>query len=135
MMNREEHMSELFDRASNYRTIRLADLIEKENLHTYRFGYEDILWADELNVATVPCRGYMILAREFYNADTRSTEAEYAIYSEHDDDGKPLLNSINMNAKYRIEFMGQETFENTAFAIAYAADLIRKITDMDKENN
>lgn len=131
MTTREDRIAELVERAHNYRSTPLYDFIMKEHLQKYRLGYEDILYADSLNVAIVPCLGYMILARERYDKASKQTVAEYAIYSEHDDDGRPLYNSLNANAEYILETVGEETFSNMAFAIAYAANLIDKVTECD----
>ena len=129
-----DRFDELFSRSCEKRTMPLADFIETENLGTYELGYEDILYADELNNVKVPCRGFMILVRERLD-ENHELVSEYAIYSQEDRDGHPLRNSLNMNAIYHLEMVGEETFENMAFAIAYAADLIRRMTDNDEEVN
>ena len=122
---------ELIERAHEKHSMPLSDFIESEDLYTYELGMEDILEADFLNVAIVPCRGYMILARERWNDEDNETVAEYAIYSEHDNDGHPLRNSLNANATYHLEYVGEEQFENMAFAIAWAADLVHHLTCPD----
>ena len=134
MNNREDRISALVDRAFEERTMRLAEVIEKEKLYEYELGYEDILYADSINNAVVPCEDSMILAREYYDDDTKQIAAEYAIYSQHDLDGMNSTNTLNMNAVYKLEYIGEETFTNMAYAIAYAADLIRNITDNEKED-
>ena len=129
MNNREDRISALVDRALEERTMRLAEVIEKENLYEYELGYEDILYADSINNAVVPCEDSMILAREYYDDDVKQITAEYAIYSQHDRDGMNSKNTLNMNAVYKLEYVGEETFTNLAYAIAYAADLIKKMED------
>ena len=131
MDNREDRISALVDRAMEERTMRLHEVIERENLTEYELGYEDILYADDLNNAVVPCENYMILAREYYDDEKKDVAAEYAIYSQHDRDGMDRPNTLNMNATYRLEFVGEETFRNMASAIAYAVNLIYS---MDKED-
>lgn len=128
-------LDELIDRAFEKRSMPLHDFLISENLDTYETGCIDILYADGLNNAIVPCRGYMILARERWNEEDKTTIAEYAIYSEHDHDGHPLRNSLNANATYHLEYVGEEQFENMAFAIAYATDLICKLTDNERRMN
>lgn len=128
-----DRLGELIARTCEKRSMPLADFIETENLGTYELGYEDILYADELNNAKVPCREFMILVRQRLDDENHCHVAEYAIYSQEDRDGHPLRDSLNMNAIYHLEMVGEETFENMAFAIAYAADLIRTMTDNDKE--
>lgn len=118
-------------RALEQRTDRLADVIEKEHLAEYELGYEDIIYADSLNWVIVPCEEHMILAREHCDPHSRQIVAEYAIYSQHDHDGKNLRNSLNMNAVYRLEFVGEEIFNNMASAISYACGLIYDIQDRE----
>ena len=132
MSNREDRISALVDRALEERTMHLADVIEKEHLYRYELGYEDILYADDINNAVVPCEEYMILAREFYDDVEKHVVAEYAIYSQHDRDGMNISNSLNVNAIYQLEFVGEETFTNMAYAIAHAANLVHTITENDR---
>ena len=135
MSNYESNLDALVERALSQRNTRLADVIEAENLYEYELGHEDIIYADSLNYAIVPCEDFMILAREHYDLDTHAVEAEYAIYSQHDnDDGHNLHNSLNMNAVYKLEFIGEEGFTNMAYAIAYAANLIHTITENRRNN-
>ena len=124
MGNREDRISALVDRAMEERTMHLAEVIEREHLGEYELGYEDILYADDLNNAVVPCEEFMILAREYYDDVKKDVAAEYAIYSQHDKDGMNRPNTLNINATYRLEFVGEETFRNMASAIAYAVSLI-----------
>lgn len=134
MGNREDRIAELVDRAMEERTMRLADVIEQENLHEYELGYEDILYADNLNNAVVPCEDYMILAREYYDDLEKHVSAEYAIYSQHDRDGQNIPNSLNANAVYKLEYVGEETFRNMASAIAYACENIYRLKDADADD-
>lgn len=127
MNNRERHIEELVERVMDLRSTPLYDFIMKENLQTYRLGYEDIIEVSGPSVAVVPCLGYLILTRDRYDEESKQMVAEYAIYSEHDDDHRPLINSLNMNAEYILEYVGEETFSNMAFAIAHAANLIDKV--------
>lgn len=129
MDNREDKIAVLVDRALEERTMRLHEVIERENLSEYELGYEDILYADSTNNAIVPCEGFMILAREYYDDQEKHVSAEYAVYSQHDRDGRNIANSLNMNAVYKLEYVGEETFRNMASAIAYAADLIYRMHD------
>ena len=129
-MNRSENrLDALVERAFAQRNVGLADVIESENLYEYELGHEDIIYADSLNWVVVPCGEYMILAREHYDADAKAIVAEYAIYSQHDHDGENIRKSLNMNAVYKLEFLGEETFDNMAYAIAYAADLIHNMKE------
>lgn len=132
MSNIETRLDALVNRAFEERCDSLADVIEKENLREYELGHEDIIYADDLNWAVVPCEEYMILAREHYDYDAKEIVAEYAIYSQHDYDDNNIRNSLNMNAKYQLEFVGEETFLNMAYAIAHAANLVRTITENDR---
>jgi len=127
-------LDELIDRASQKRSMPLRDFLISENLDTYEPGYIDILYADELNNAIVPCRGYMILARERWSVEDNSIVAEYAIYTQHDHDGHPLQNSLNYNATYKLEYVAEESFENMAFAIVHAACIIKQITENERRN-
>lgn len=127
MTDREKIIEELVERVMNYRSTPLYDFIMNENLQKYRLGYEDIIEVSGPSVAIVPCLGYMILARDRYDEESKQIVAEYAIYSEHDDDNRPLINSLNMNAEYVLEYVGEETFTNMAFAICHAANLIDKV--------
>lgn len=124
-------LDELIERAHAKRSMPLCDFIESEGLDTYELGMEDILEADFLNVAIVPCREYLILTRERWNEEDKALVAEYAIYSQHDRDGQTLKNSLNMNATYELEYVGDQQFENMAFAIAWAADLVHHLTCPD----
>lgn len=126
------NLDALVERAFNQRTDSLSAVIAQEHLEEYELGYEDIIYADDLNWAVVPCEDRMIMAREHYDYDSKELVAEYAIYTQHDRDGQNIRNSLNMNAVYRLEFLGEETFTNIAYAIAYAADLIRTITENDR---
>ena len=125
-------IDELIKRAEELRHTPIDEFIEEEDLYTYELGYEDILWADDLNNAIVPCYDYMILARERLD-DDYNTVAEYAIYSQHDKDGHPIMNSLNMNATYKLEYAGDQQFDNMAAAIAYAFNLIYQLHTNDKE--
>lgn len=133
MSSREDRIDALVTRAMEERTMRLREVIEKENLSEYELGYEDILYADDLNNAVIPCEEYMILAREFYDDEAKETSAEYAIYSQHERDGDNILNSLNMNATYTLEYVGEETFRNMASAIAYAADIIYRMNAKESD--
>ena len=124
-------LDELIERANAEHSMPFDEFIEKENLYEYELGYEDILYADNLNNAIVPCRDYLIIARERWNEEDHAPVAEYAIYSQHDKDGNNLMNSLNMNATYNLEYVGDQQFENMAFAIAWAADLIFHMTNPD----
>ena len=132
MNSSESRLDALIERAFAQRNVGLADVIESENLYEYELGHEDIIYADSLNWVVVPCYDRMILAREHYDATSKSVVAEYAIYTQHDHDGRNILNSLNMNAVYKLEWCGEETFDNMAYAIAYAADLIHTMEENDR---
>lgn len=136
-MNREEYENALFDRAHEYmmNETPLAELIEKEHLEELSIEYETILYAMEACHAIVPCYDSLILAFDHYDSDIHSTVAEYAIYSQHDRDGRNHPNAINYNADYKLEFIGEETFDNMAAAIAYAYNLIHQLHQNEKEND
>ena len=125
------HLDELIKRANSKRCMPFDEFIESEHLETYELGYEDILYADDINNAIVPCRDYLIIVRERWNDEDNAPVAEYAIYSQHDKDGNNIMNSLNMNATYNLEFVSDQQFENMAFAIAWAADLIFHLTNPD----
>ena len=132
-MNRSDNrLDALVERAFAQRNVGLADVIEIENLYEYELGHEDIIYADSLNWAVVPCEEFMILAREHYDYCSKKVVAEYAIYSQHDHDDDNIRNSLNMNAIYKLEFIGEETFTNMAYAIAHAANLIHTIAENDR---
>ena len=135
-MNREEYEDALFNRAHEYmmNETPLAELIEKEHLEELSIEYETILYAMEACHAIVPCYDSLILAFDHYDSKNHCTVAEYAIYSQHDRDGKNHQNAINYNADYKLEYVGEETFENMAAAIAYAYNLIRQIHQNDLNN-
>lgn len=128
-MNHMDHLDMLIERSYETRTMPLRELIVSEHLEKYELGLEDILYADNLNNAIVPCYEFMILAREYYIPEQNEITAEYAVYSQHDHDGHNIINSLNMNAEYHLEFVGEETFDNMALAIAYAANLVSTITE------
>ena len=132
MNSSENRLDALVNRAFEERCDSLAEVIEKENLYKYELGHEDIIYADDINWAVVPCEDRMIIAREHYDYDAKEIVAEYAIYTQHDHDGDNIRNSLNMNAVYKLEWCGEETFTNIAYAIAYAANLIRTIAENDR---
>lgn len=121
------HLDELVGRAIEKRTMPLAEFIATENLQHYELGYEDILYADAINVATIAHEEYMILLRERYDDTAKTTVVEYAIYSQEDRDGKPLFNSLNVNAIYHLVKVGTGSFRNMATAIAEATNEIYNI--------
>ena len=132
-MNRSEtRLDALVSRAFEERCDTLADVIEKENLYEYELGHEDIIYADDLNWAVVPCEEFLIMAREHYDYDAKKIIAEYAIYTQHDHDGNNISNSLNMNAVYKLDYVGDQGFTNIAYAISYAADLIHTLTENDR---
>ena len=128
-MKREEYETALFERAHEYMAdgICLSDLIEKEHLEELSIEWETILYAMEACHAIVPCYDSLILAFDHYDAGNHCRTAEYAVYSQHDRDGRNIPNAINYNAEYRLEYVGEETFENMAAAIAYAFNLLHTL--------
>ena len=135
MNSYEKYLQETIERSIDKHSMPLAELIESERLQSYVRGRVDILSVDELNVAMVPCRGYMILTRDRYDENEQNYVAEYAIYrrAAKDSFGEDIT-STNRNvfmaeAVYNLEFVGEETFENMAYAIKYAVDLIEKMAD------
>lgn len=136
------HLDILVERAMEKRSMPLADFIRTENLQDYELGYEDILYADAVNVAIIPHEEYMILIRCRWDDNAHVSVAEYAIYSQEDHDGRPLLNSLNMNATYHLVKVGPDSFRNMVAAIAEAAEetfslneeaeaVVRDMTDGD----
>ena len=123
---RDKLLEELVERSIEYRYCPFDEVIKKEHLEEYQLGLVDIIYADSINFAVVPCNEHMIIAHEHVDKDTHEIVAEYAIYSQHDRQGENLRNSLNMDADYVLEYIGEETFTNMAFAIAYAANLIDK---------
>ena len=123
-MNYEDKISALVERAIEKRNESLYDLIHSENLEEYEPGTLTILEGDELNHAIVPCKEFMILVRDRWDGETSEFISEYAIYSQRDHDDHPIMNAMNANATYVLEYVGEETFENMAAAIKYACDLI-----------
>lgn len=132
MNNREQYLDKLVERTLEKRYCTLAEIIESEKLDTYELGYEDYIYADAINFAVVPCEEFMIIAHEHIDKDTHESVAEYAVYIQHDRDGRNLRNSLNMNAVYRLDYVGEETFTNMAYAIAHAAGLIHTLTENDR---
>lgn len=116
------HIDILVERAMEKRSMPLTDFISTENLQTHELGYEDILYADAINVALIPHEEYMLLVRNRWDDDTHASVAEYAIYSQEDHDGRPLLNSLNMNATYHLVKVCPDSFRNMASAIAEAVE-------------
>jgi len=135
MNSYEKHLQETIERSIAMRSMPLAELIESEHLRSYVRGRIDVLSVDETSVAMVPCRGYMILARDRYDGSEHDFIAEYAIYrraakDSFDDDITSMSgNTFICEAVYNLEFVGEETFENNAYAIKYAVELIEKISD------
>ena len=124
MTNYDMMLDNAVSRSIEKHSMPLKEVIETEHLENYRLGCVDILYADDLNVAIVPCEEYMILAREFYNEPEDDLMAEFALYSQFDDDGHNLINSLNANAEYRLKFVYKGTFKNMALAISYACGLV-----------
>lgn len=133
MNSYEKKIEELVERAMEKSDMPLYDLIMSENLQEMELGTLTILSGNELSNAIVPCEEFMILVRDHYDAVAKDTVAEYAIYSQHDADGHNLINSLNANAVYRLEFVGEELFANMAAAIAHAYTLINTITQSERE--
>lgn len=135
-MNREEYENALFERAHEYMMdgTPLSELIEKEHLEELSIEYETILYAMEACHAIVPCYDSLILAFDHYDPKNHSRIAEYAIYSQHDRNGRNIPNAINYNADYNLEYVGEETFENMAAAIAYAYNLLHQLQQNDINN-
>lgn len=131
MSNRDELINELVERSIEKRNMNLSDLIDSENLDVYKPGTVNILTVDEMNNAIVPCRGFMILAHEHYDEDIKKVCSEYAIYKEVPNAAPALYDSMNYDARYELEYIGDEVFDNMAFAIAWAADLIFHLTNED----
>ena len=121
------HLDELIERACEKHSMPLADFIQTENLITYELGYEDILYADELNVAKIAHEEFMILLRERHDKNAHKNVFEYAIYSQEDRDGMPLLNSLNANAIYHLVKVGKNSYRNMASAIWHAVADINNI--------
>ncbi len=129
-MTYDEILTKTVERSMEKHSMPLYDLIMEENLRTYVRGRVDILSVDELNVAMVPCRGFMIVTRERYDEKTHSCFSEYAIYHRTGKDtfGEDISdmseNSFICEAVYQLEYVGEETFDSMADAISYATKLI-----------
>lgn len=123
-MTYNETIDYYVNRGYETRTMNLADLIEDENLKTITLGTLNVLTCNELTNAMVACKDMMILAREYYDDRKKEIVAEYAIYRQEDNDGNNLMNSLNANATYILDYLGDEEFDNVGAAIAYAVDLI-----------
>lgn len=132
MDNYGKMIEELTERAIEDRSLNLHDYILREDLRTYRLEELTILEVDTVNTAVVPCRGYMILARERCMKTDKTPVAEYAIYTQKADyDAQPLFNSLSYASTYILESICDRTFENMAFAIADAAKCIADNTLFD----
>lgn len=137
-MNYENKVNEVCERAMEKRNMPLYDLIMSENLQRYVRGRVDIFYGNELNNAMVPCRGFMILAKDRYDDDKHDWVAEYAIYrragkdSFGDDISDTSGNVFMCEAVYYLEYVGEETFENMASAISYATNLIYSMKESEE---
>ena len=137
-MNYENKVNEVCERAMEKRNMPLYDLIMSENLQRYVRGRVDIFYGNELNNAMVPCRGFMILAKDRYDDDKHDWVAEYAIYRRADkdsfgDDISDTSGNVFMcEAVYDLEYVGEETFENMASAISYATNLIYSMKESEE---
>lgn len=129
-MTYEEKIEAVCERAVEKRNMPLANLITSENLQTYTRGYVDILSESELNTAMVPCRGFMILAKDRFDDELGNSIAEYAIYRRTGKDtfGNDISNTNGnvfiCEAVYELESVGTEKFESMADAIYHATNLI-----------
>lgn len=136
-MTYDEILSKTVERSMEKHSMPLYDLIMEENLQTYVRGRVDILSVDELNVAMVPCRGFMIVTRERYDEKTHSCFSEYAVYQRTGKDtfGEDISdmsgNSFICEAIYQLEHVGEETFDSMADAISYATKLIHDMKTYD----
>lgn len=124
-----DHLDTLVERAWETHTMPLAELIKEENLDTYEYGYEDILFADAINVALIPHEEYLIIVRQYDDGSDNYPAVEYAIYSQEDRDGQILLNSANMNAVYHLIRVGEGKYPNMATAIHEAVKEIEKMKE------
>ena len=130
MDNYNKILDEAVERAMEKRNMPLRDLITSEKLYTYVRGRVDVLYANELNNAMVPCRNHMILVKDRFDDEEDDWVAEYAIYrrtgknSFGEDISDTSGNIFICEAVYELEYIGEETFDNMANAIAYAANLI-----------
>ena len=126
-MANEERLDTLIEKAFEYRrnNTPLKELIAKEHLETYQLGYEDIIYAMDLDTAIVPCGKYMILAYDRYDKDNKAMVAEYAIYEQYCKSGI-LYDSLNMEAEYRLVCVWDKTFPNMAKAICHATEVIER---------
>ena len=98
----------------NFDVIRLEEAIDE-------------IMDDPLGTFFVPHDGYAILACEFHRHTERKTVtfAQYAIYQEIPDNGKPLMNSMNIKADYKLVYVCDEEYMSTAVAIAEAVKMIQ----------
>lgn len=123
-MTYDEAIEYYVNRGFETRNMNLCDLFNAENLDKIQLGTLNVLTCNELTNAMVACKDMMILAREYYNEEQDKIIAEYAIYRQEDHDGHKLMNSLNANATYTLDYLGDEEFDNVGAAIAYAVDLI-----------
>ena len=125
----KESLDALVGRAIAKRSMPLREFIRTENLQDYELGREDILYADAINVAIIPHEEYLILLRERWDDESHAPVSEYAVYWQEDFDGRPLINSANMNATYHLLIVGFGSFRNMAGAIAEAVEEIHHVTE------
>lgn len=120
----EEKVNVLVERAMSMRTVPLRQVIESECLQEYVPGTLTVLSVDELNCVAVPFRYWMVLAREYYDDPSGSIVAEYAVYDQHDADGRSLCDSLNANATYKLLFVCDDGFRSIGDAIYEAVHYI-----------
>ena len=134
MKTYDERLDEYVSRCMDKFSMPLAAFIESENLTEWHPGYLDILEGDTLNIIKVPCRGHMILARNRYDEEQNDNVSEYAIYTLDESMVSDFIdwdhlnrNVFNCETRYTLDYVGEETFDNLASAISYAAGLIYRI--------
>jgi len=123
-MTYDETIEYYVNRGFETRNMNLGDLVDAENLDKIQLGTLNVLTCNELTNAMVACKDSMILAREYYNEEQDKIIAEYAIYRQEDRDGHNLMHSLNANAIYTLDYLGDQEFENVGAAIAYAVELL-----------
>ena len=124
MKTYDEMIMNLVERAVDRHEVPLRQLIEMEGLEEYTPGTLNVLTVDELNCVAVPFRYWMILAREYYDDPSGSNVAQYAVYEQHDADGRSLCDSMNANATYKLMFVCDDGFRSIGDAIYEAVHYI-----------
>ena len=134
-MTYDETIEYYVNRGFETRNMNLCDLVDAENLNKIQLGTLNVLTCNELSNAMVACKDVMILAREYYDPGRKNIIAEYAIYRQEDNNGNNLMHSLNANATYILDYLGDEEFDNVGAAIAYAVNLIYTLDKNEEDQD